>query len=49
MAHAPLEHALCTSLNQILTITFITLKSGELKQKVIVGEGDPTIFILENT
>jgi len=37
----------CTSWNQILVKTFITIEFGELKQRVIAGDGDPT-FILDN-
>jgi hypothetical protein len=37
-----------TSWNQILIKTFIILKFDELKHRVIVGDGDPTFFILDN-
>jgi len=38
----------CTSWNQNLTKTFITVKFGKLKQRVITSDGDPTFFILDN-
>jgi hypothetical protein len=38
----------CTSWNQILIKTFIIIEFGELKQRVIVGDDDPTFFTLAN-
>jgi hypothetical protein len=37
----------CTSWNQILIKTFVIIKFGELKQRVIASDGDPT-FTLDN-
>jgi hypothetical protein len=38
----------CTSWNQILIKTFTIIEFDEFKQRVIVGDGDPVFFILDN-